>query len=717
MNFLDNAFKSLQRLNEETFDLSAADTPEELGDFLDQDSEIDSITIIDDEAKNEDEIQDSYMGKVILDCNVCHSLLYKNPEEVIEDGEDVNVDEECPFCYSQSGYKVVGQVKPFVREDEEEDEEESEEEEETEEDGSEEETDEEEKEEKVEESFKPVRARRINEACKNTRKKLGGKKPVDEFLDFGCVNAQGQTIGVGVGGGTGISQGGPTGAIPGMGEDLDEEKELDELFGKKKKNQQQADTKEPITEFDLFDILRDKFSFEGADRLTDQNLWRALRVGASGDGGDSAIKKAMQDGDKNTLISFANKGFNSIRDSERWSASIKSDAERERKKEAEWKKSRDTEINWGGHKPKAPSSGKWMKNGAWQWESLKEAKGSNFLSDADKMYDFQSLSKDEFLKSYSYLSDEEYDATQKAFKALDKDLLAEFKKAVAKAEKDKVEVGSDCKELKDVCKKMSSKKEELTPEEQKRKDRIESRGVIRSKDREEYNELRKKEKGIEECDQTEELKEGFNKVDIETDDQHLMMDSDESGKVTITTEPKQADEFGTDELGDETLGAVDLDVQQEIETNSEEGSEEEAGSEEEISTDEIETEEGSEEGSEEEVDEFDEESFDELGESYLKKVYGNVNSYKTSSIKQSGKQFIIEGIIEFKSGSKKNTSFVFESVKRRNKTILEGFNKQIARANKSFRVTCNIADKKLVCERLNYRYRSNKTLVEGFVKK
>ena len=634
MNFLDNAFKSLQRLNEETFDLSAADTPEELGDFLDQDSEIDSITIIDDEAENEDEIQDSYMGKVILDCNVCHSLLYKNPEEVIEDGEDVNVDEECPFCYSQSGYKVVGQVKPFVRE---EDEEESEEEEETEEDGSEEETDEEEKEEKVEESFKPVRARRINEACKNARKKLGGKKPVDEFLDFGCVNAQGQTIGVGVGGGTGISQGGPTGAIPGMGEDLDEEKELDELFGKKKKNQQQADTKEPITEFDLFDILRDKFSFEGADRLTDQNLWRALRVGASGQGGDSAIKKAMQDGDKNTLISFANKGFNSIRDSERWSASIKSDAERERKKEAEWKKSRDTEINWGGHKPKAPSSGKWMKNGAWQWESLDEEK----------------------------------------------------------------------------C----SKEEELTPEEQKRKDRIESRGVIRSKDREEYNELRKKEKGIEECDQTEELKEGFNKVDIETDDQHLMMDSDESGKVTITTEPKQADEFGTDEMGDETLGAVDTDVQQEIETNSEEGSEEEAGSEEEISTDEIETEEGSEEGSEEEVDEFDEESFDDLGESYLKKVDGNVNSYKTSSIKQSGKQFIIEGIIEFKSGSKKNTSFVFESVKRRNKTILEGFNKQIARANKSFRVTCNIADKKLVCERLNYRYRSNKTLVEGFVKK
>lgn len=631
MNFLDNAFKSLQRLNEETFDLSATDTPEELNDFLDKDSEIDTISIIDDEAETEEDIKDSYIGKVILDCNVCHSLLYKDPEEVVEEGEDVNVDEECPFCYSQSGYKVVGQVKPFVREDEEEDEEEEpEESEETEE----EETDEEEKEEKVEESFKPVRARRINEACKNTRKKLGGKKPVDEFLD---INAQGQTIGLGFGGGTGISQGGPTGAIPGIGEDLEEEKELDELFGKKKKQQQQDDTKKQITEFDLFDILRDKFSFEGADRLTDQNLWRALRVGASGNGGDSAIKQAMQDGDKNTLISFANKGINSIKDSERWSASLKSDAERERKKEAKWQKSRDTEINWGGHKPKAPSSGKWMKNGAWQWESLDEEK----------------------------------------------------------------------------C----SKEEELTPEEQKRKDRIESRGVIRSKDREEYNELRKKEKGIEECDQTEELKEGFNKVDIETEDQHLMMDSDESGKVTITTEPKQGDEFGEEEMPNETIGEVDLDVQQEIEDNSEEGSEEGAGSEEEISTDEIETEEGSEEGSEDEVDEFDEESFDELGESYLKKVYENVNSYKTTSVKSVGKKFIVEGVISFNSGSKKGTSFVFEAVKKGRRTVLEGFNKQIARANKSFKVTCNIDNKKIVCERLNYRYRSNKTLVEGFVKK
>ena len=36
--------------------------------------------------------------------------------------------------------------------------------------------------------------------------------------------------------------------------------------------------------------------------------------------------------------------------------------------------------------------------------------------------------------------------------------------------------------------------------------------------------------------------------------------------------------------------------------------------------------------SEEDIEDFDEESFDELGESYLKEVYDNVNSYKTTKV-------------------------------------------------------------------------------------
>lgn len=35
----------------------------------------------------------------------------------------------------------------------------------------------------------------------------------------------------------------------------------------------------------------------------------------------------------------------------------------------------------------------------------------NFIWDDEKMLDFINLSKDEFLQSYSYLTEEEYDAT------------------------------------------------------------------------------------------------------------------------------------------------------------------------------------------------------------------------------------------------------------------------------------------------------------------
>lgn len=44
----------------------------------------------------------------------------------------------------------------------------------------------------------------------------------------------------------------------------------------------------------------------------------------------------------------------------------------------------------------------------------------NFLSDEEKMYDFLRLSKEEFLASYSYLTEEEYEVTTDAYRALSK---------------------------------------------------------------------------------------------------------------------------------------------------------------------------------------------------------------------------------------------------------------------------------------------------------
>jgi hypothetical protein len=38
---------------------------------------------------------------------------------------------------------------------------------------------------------------------------------------------------------------------------------------------------------------------------------------------------------------------------------------------------------------------------------------SNFLDDAEKMADFEILTREEFLTSYSYLTEEEYDNTKR----------------------------------------------------------------------------------------------------------------------------------------------------------------------------------------------------------------------------------------------------------------------------------------------------------------
>ena len=117
------AFRALNALNEDVFSMDA-DGVEKLSTFMSDDLEDDTIDIIDPEAETEADLQDNYIGKVILDCCVCHSKLYKNKEEVVlSDTEDLaNVGEECPYCFTPDGFKVVGEVAAFNAEAEEEEE-------------------------------------------------------------------------------------------------------------------------------------------------------------------------------------------------------------------------------------------------------------------------------------------------------------------------------------------------------------------------------------------------------------------------------------------------------------------------------------------------------------------------------------------------------------------------------------------------------------------
>ena len=113
--YLAEAFEALKELNEDTFNITS-DGATELQSFISDNEDTDELeNIIDPLASTEEELQDSYIGKVILDCVICQSKIYKDPSEVTinEEGDLANIGEECPYCQSSDGYKVIGEVAPY----------------------------------------------------------------------------------------------------------------------------------------------------------------------------------------------------------------------------------------------------------------------------------------------------------------------------------------------------------------------------------------------------------------------------------------------------------------------------------------------------------------------------------------------------------------------------------------------------------------------------
>ena len=221
------------------------------------------------------------------------------------------------------------------------------------------------------------------------------------------------------------------------------------------------------------------------------------------------------------------------------------------------------------------------------------------------------------------------------------------------------------------------------------------------------------------CDK--ELTEDIEDVSINTEDENITMTTKEDGGVVVETSPKEefeeepAEEFA----GDEMIAPIEPETESDVEDAIEVNNDEEEIPEDEI-LDEIPEEEFAEEGEEEmpeedEFEEFDEESFNGLGESYLKRCYENVTSFKTSNITlNENKEFIIEGKIGFDSGNEKDTQFIFSQKSNENgKLKLEGYNKQISKGKKTFKLNCSINDKALICESLNYNYKGKNDLNES----
>lgn len=106
---------SYSKIHESTYDVSNIEDMQDLSDLMNSDSTDDTIDIIDPDAQCEDDISINYLGKVILDCNVCHTKFYEDKENVVIDKETqcANVDQECPHCKCCDGFKIVGKVARY----------------------------------------------------------------------------------------------------------------------------------------------------------------------------------------------------------------------------------------------------------------------------------------------------------------------------------------------------------------------------------------------------------------------------------------------------------------------------------------------------------------------------------------------------------------------------------------------------------------------------
>ena len=195
----------------------------------------------------------------------------------------------------------------------------------------------------------------------------------------------------------------------------------------------------------------------------------------------------------------------------------------------------------------------------------------------------------------------------------------------------------------------------------------------------------------------ESLTESVNNVNVETDEDVINVSTDDSGKVTVTTEPNNT---GSEEIPEDAEMIVPVSDETEADLTGEEPADAEN-----IADETADTEDPNEEV-DVEIDDFDEESFDDLGEQYFREAYSNVETFKTINVSEIKEGLLVEGVIKFTSGNDKKTSFVFESrtIDKNNNVKFLGENRELNTGKGSFTINGNINESKLILESLDYNY-------------
>lgn len=671
-NYLSEAFKELDILNEDVFDLDK-DGLEDLRDFQDEDEE-EVIDVIDPEAETEEELEDSYIGKVILDCSVCHTDIYKDKEDVIidEETELANVGEECPYCFSIDGFKVIGEVKPFV-----ETEFETEDDVEVKVDGEEvedEDEDEEEKNESLKRKQRMVEAvsKRRNrkslteapiyglEPRYDARKSFYGKAQVDtgdsndknRLYSYGTLVAE-------------IKDGKPV--VYGTYSQTTLRHIKDWL----KQNGFRADTSKQI----LADYgVKDEAC---SGRKSKKSVKESRKVR------NISKNSLKEDWDVDSLANEIKDAVEWLKENQEGCSTIKLDNRLA------------VCVGWlDGYNPNnnsvihAEDDPTWAINAGikvWTSDSMRTDFGyinAPYDADTGDVWDTDvSISPDEdyaslvsyFEKEYDKMKEYEIEKDGKIVGKWDEDEDEEELESLNRKPRKsmKESVGQDVSEYQKWVDYDMKKYKKISKETMSK---IKKAGLSVVKDQYGDYEVIADRKD-ESCGKkkSRKMKESIEDITIDTGDQEISVSAKDKEEVKSE---------------DEMIAPLSDEVKTDIEMNNEETEKDD-----EVDVD---------------MDEFSEEEFDELGESYLKKVYENVDNYKTTSVSESNNKIKVEGLIKFTSGKTKKTSFVFEAktIDKDGHAKFLGENLQISRGHKSFKLSGKISDNKFIAESLNYNYRA-----------
>lgn len=701
-----DAFQELKGLDDNTFSFDYPGVMK-LNKFLnDNGEEEEQIVVVDPEAKSEEEMKDDYNGEVILKCCVCGGLITKEPKEVIIDKElnRANVGEECPYCYNDTGYDVVGKVSvPAKLGDDEEVEEFVAEEEPVEETPV------------VEEDF-------TGGPVEFVQRVLG--VPVYKRGD-GVLTATYRGKSVQANDVAGIED-----QIRGIGDE--ERAHLDRLPESYKKACKRAvesvskkralkeGLRSNIIEFPSGDYIyvevedgklvagsatntgiihEYELDIEG-EEPTDSELQELyeLIIKEHPEYEDEITESCKKDEIKESPMYDLRTQYDS-RKSFNYKAYVDTDG-----------KGNDTLYSY--NTPVVQIRGdKVTLLPKWNFSATTVRHVKEFL----KQHGFKADSLAQIAKDYgSTVSESKEPITE--IKADEEEILdlwdavygaiagdSEYKRGThsrnsgvgLKSDRfnningNDIEVrGVDFDELKPVKDIIDNEfaGDGVTYDEytDKYDRKYPARVVIHVPEKEIISDISKKivKKGTK-----KDLGESIETIVVETDSDAIKVEPSEDGKIKVEAEPKEepAEEGAVIEPVDDELKA-------EIEANTDEEEEE---------TDEVESSDNT-----DEIEEIDETEFDELGESYLKEVYNNVDSFKTTGGYVNGDKIKLEGVIKFKSGKQAKTSFVFESISKtsRGKYKMIGENLQITNRKNAYILTGTIKDKKFCLESLTYNY-------------